>query len=415
MAERNRRHILVRGQTQAEAYRRPPRAVSGPKPQVPEDRIAHGEILRQGLLAADEQGRVRREQHDINVQGALDGIYISFESFAGARLALESLESRRGNVRPELVSVREIQHRDKIVEQATVFVPDGKLGSFLDRLSRYTGTASEDRPGHRKLFDPIAAIGLASLEQLWTDPPNEFPSPEKDSWWEVWLRRRDGSEHKRFVNFADSVGIRVSQAVLGFADRTVVLAQATATQLAVALDILDDLAELRRPQELAALLALESAEEQADWVAALAEQTRAASTDAPAVCVVDTGVHRSHPLLKASLSKSDCHTCDPTWDLLDHHGHGSEMAGLALFGDVGAALMSSGGVRLHHRLESVKSLPPAPRSNSKDLYGAVTATAASRVEVARPERRRVFAMAITSDGLRPTDAKTQRIPVEIFG
>lgn len=240
-------------------------------------------------------------------------------------------------------------------------------------------------------------------------PPNEFPSPEKASWWEVWLRRRDGSEHKRFVNFADSVGIRVVQAVLGFADRTVVLAQATATQLAVALDILDDLAELRRPQELAALLALESAEEQADWVAALAEQTRAASTDAPAVCVVDTGVHRSHPLLKASLSKSDCHTCDPTWCLLDHHGHGTEMAGLALFGDVGAALMSSASVRLDHGLESVKSLPPPPRSNQKDLYGAVTATAASRVEVARPERRRVFAMAITSDPLRSTDTKMRRV------
>lgn len=169
MAERNQQHILVRGQTQAERYRRPPPRIPSRKPQVPEDRIAHGEVLRQGLLAADEQGRVRREQHDLNVQGVLDGIYVSFESFAGVRLALESLDSKRGNVRPELVSVREIQHGDQIVEQATVFVPDGKLGSFLDRLSKYIDTASEERQRHRNLFDPIAAIGLASLEQLWTD------------------------------------------------------------------------------------------------------------------------------------------------------------------------------------------------------------------------------------------------------
>lgn len=408
MAERNRLHILVQARAQAEAYRPPPRRISGPKLPVPEDPLAHGHRLRQGLVAAEEQGRVRREQHDIEVQGAVDGIYVSFESFPDVHLALESLDPRRGKLHPELVAVREIESGDQIVEEATVFVPDGKLGYFLRQLDRYIRTAGEERQRHRNLYDRIAAIGLASLEQLWTDPPDELPVPEEVAWWEVWLRRRDGDEHHRFAAFAERAGIRVGQSVLGFADRTVVLVEATATQLAVALDVLDDLAELRRPQESAALLTFEAAAEQADWVATLAERTEPASADAPAVCVVDTGVYRLHPLLEMSLHTSDCHACDPRWGVGDHHGHGTEMAGLALFGDVGSALLSSGRVRLRHRLESVKLLPPRPSYNPKELYGAVTAAAASRVEVARPKRRRVFSMAITSDRLAETDTGEPR-------
>ena len=66
---------------------------------------------------------------------------------------------------------------DGIREQATVFVPDGKLGYFLKRLDEYAGTASTAKPENRNLVDRIASIGLASLEQLWTDPPSEFPEP----------------------------------------------------------------------------------------------------------------------------------------------------------------------------------------------------------------------------------------------
>ena len=41
-------------------------------------------------------------------------------------------------------------------------------------------------------------------------------------------------------------------------------------------------------------------------------------------------------------------------------------------------------LRLRHRLESVKLLPPLPGINAPELYGAVTASAASLVET-RPQ------------------------------
>jgi len=412
MVPRDNPHILVPVPALAEAYRPPPRRIRGAGLPALDDPLAHGQRLRRELADAETQGRIRREQQPIEVEGAIDGIYVSFESFPGIQLALESLDPRRGKIHPELVAVREIQSDGQIVEQATVFVPDGKLGYFLRQLDRYNRTAGEERQRHRNLYDRIETVGLASLEKLWTDSPDEFPGMEEVTWWEVWLRHRDSSEFERLATFAERAGLRLGQSVLGFADRTVALVEAPATQLAVALDVLDDLAELRRPQESAALLTFEPAEDQASSVAMLAERTEPASTQAPAVCVVDTGVYHRHPLLDTSLHNSDCHACDPTWGIVDHHGHGTEMAGLALFGDIGTALASSGTVRLRHRLESVKLLPPPPGYNPKELYGAVTATGVSQVEVARPERRRVFSMAITSDWLTPTDAAASRV---VFG
>ena len=76
------------------------------------------------------------------------------------------------------------------------------------------------------------------------------------------------------------------------------------------------------------------------------------------------------------------------------------MAGLALYGDVGAAVLSTATIRLRHGLESVKFLPPAG-ANPPELWGAVTATAASLVEIQAPQRQRVFSIATTAPTTTP--------------
>ena len=100
---------------------------------------------------------------------------------------------------------------------------------------------------------------------MWTDPPAQFPTGGDAVWWEVWLRRRDGQELERAKAFAQQTQLQVGPRTLAFTDRVVVLLLATAEQLTSALDVLDDLAELRRPRVPAELLALEGAADQADW------------------------------------------------------------------------------------------------------------------------------------------------------
>ena len=119
------------------------------------------------------------------------------------------------------------------------------------------------------------------------------------------------------------------------------------------------------------------------------------SGDAPAVCVLDTGVQHEHRLLADGLDDADCHRVDAQWRPDPVYPHGTEMAGLALYGDVEEALSAAGSVRLDHCLESVKILPDQGE-NEPRLYAAVTSTAVDMPELQAPERSRIFLMAVTA-------------------
>jgi hypothetical protein len=111
------------------------------------------------------------------------------------------------------MSVQEIPSTGgDVVERATVFVPEGTVSYFLDRLAAYVDTAGEATVTNRTLVDPIQSIRLATIEALWTDPPQEFPPAGQRVWWEVWLRRRDGHELERLRAFAEATGRMWGQA-----------------------------------------------------------------------------------------------------------------------------------------------------------------------------------------------------------
>ena len=282
------------------------------------------------------------------------------------------------------------------MEYATVYIPGGNLGYFLRKLGEYaTQNTATGHPRNANLVERIAALRLATIRELWTDDPDAFPDPHTVTWWEVWLRRSDGNEIERLQRVATQSDINVGARRLIFDNRVIVLVRATATQLASALDVIDDFADLRAAHVNSEFFTGLMPAEQADWINDLVRRTVLSDDDAPAACILDTGVNRGHPLLEHSLAVEDLHTCDPTWGPADHDGHGTEMAGVTLYGDVLAALESGLKIRLRHRLESVKVLPPVNGTDPK-LYGSITAEAVSRTEAQAPNRRRGFSMAITA-------------------
>jgi hypothetical protein len=96
--------------------------------------------------------------------------------------------------------------------------------------------------------------------------------------------------------------------------------------------VLNSVAEFRRAKETADFFDSLAPEEQPAWLEELLERIQFAASDnaTPHVCILDTGINRAHLLLEPVLTEADCHTVEPGWGTNDGHGHGTQMAGLAL-------------------------------------------------------------------------------------
>jgi hypothetical protein len=397
-----------------EEYKPHGRKIDVTKPTPPASRAKHGKALERALKGAFEEAIKRRDEAGIEVHGAVPGLYVQFESQPGVALQVTSLEDSRQGIEVVAVSHSKTDEAEpRRIERATVFVPDGKVKHFLKRFESYSKTTpkKERERRYEDMLDPVATLRLATLRGLWTDTAAAYPEENQTIWWEVWLRRQDGNELERLMDFAAAQEIDVAARRLLFDDRIVTLVRSAPAQLAASIDVLNDLAEVRKAKETATFFIGMGPEDQGEWTKELLDRVTPPSADAPAVCVLDTGVTRGHPLLESSLDAGDCHACDPAWGTHDHHGHGTEMAGLALYGDLTPVLAGTQRVVLRHRLESVKILPPDGRPvNPPDLYGAVTAEAASRAEIQAPGRRRTFSMSIAATDETPA-APVQTLPL----
>lgn len=398
MADRkNHRHIILEGYADTENYVYPGGGGSD-KPLPGRNRKSHAEYLLERLDKIRTEADKRKEAHKAVALPAKDGIHLEFESEPGFDLELKSLEDRRQGI--QLVAVRPSFEREDVT-LATVYVPEGKLGAFEKKVRKYAEEDTETgKPRHRKLVARISDIRLAHLRSFWTDRPELLPSPDEAIWWEVWLRTADEDAWDDFRKILEQLEIEVGERSLEFLDTRVLLAHGTLEQFATSIEVVDSIAELRRAKEVSFFMSL-TGQEQREWVDDLLERIVPPGPAAPSICVHDTGVNAGHPLLRVAADPEDLHAVDPAWGVTDHHpeGHGTGVAGLALYGDLIEVLAGDRPIEMAARLESVKILPPPPDSNDPELYGRIMEQAVSRVEVEHPRRRRVHEMAVsTVDG-----------------
>jgi len=374
------------------------------------DRPQHGGQLRQQLeQVQSEIAAVAESQKQQELESGI-GLQVAFTSFPEVELAFNQLARESSGI--ELYSLN--QNTEGTVTTATVFVPDGKLDVFERKITAYLderkGMAGQSLDNHR-LIDAIAEIRRATIDALWTDAPDCFPTQEEGQlWWEVWLPvRRDRDLVQRdFRRICEQFGINVSTHSLDFPERMVVQILGSLEQLTDALPLLNCVAELRRAKETAAFFNQLPVDEQSAWVDDLLSRTTFAEygDDVAHVCVLDTGVNQGHPLLSQSLANDDLHTVEPDWGVDDQHGHGTSMAGLALFGDLTSLLDSDEPLHVGHRLESVKLINAEGESADGELFGWRTQEAMSRVQVTSSDRLRNFMMPITSDDGRDRGSPT---------
>jgi hypothetical protein len=371
---------------------------SGMAGPPPADRRAHGVSLQRELDQAVAEAQARCDATGLGVVSGQRGTYVVVRGREGVKLAFQNLASAGLEPLAHPVEMREGQE-----DEITVFIPEGKLAGVFKRLAKY---AEEEK--NAALVDQIGQLRSATLRSLWTDADRLFPEPGQTVWLEVWLRNTPPGALDRFEALARQSDVRVATRSLLFGDRVVVLARATPEQLEHLMERSGDLAELRRAKPHPHAFTGMRNMDQAEWVAELAARIRPAAANAPAVCLLDTGVNRGHPLIAGSLAPDDTHSVNPDWGTADDsRGHGTQMAGLALFGTELPRLLEGGApVDLPHRLESVKILPPTG-GNDPDLYGAVTRDAITVAENHALDRSaRTFSMAITGEAEQPAGEPT---------
>lgn len=393
MADEILPHLKVDNAVKAALYKSPGSARS-PVP-LERPRREHGEkLLRQIANLRLRESDLRTARIARELPSAV-GMTIALEITPKGSLDFKSVDWKRDGV--EVLAVTETENSEIVA----VHVPDGKLSAFETRVTNFLHKDTNwDKPANASLVYAVENFKEAAFEELWTD--NESP-PEGEApfWCQVWLRAgRESPEelHARFRLLALKIGIEVESGYVIFPGRLVVAAFGTKLALTNAATLLDLVAELRAAETTAEYFLAElKPYEQSEWIDDLVARTvRSNGENVPYLTLLDTGVS-AHPLLDAHIDDVDKHCVEPSWHISDHDGHGTGMAGIAMYGNLVQAMSSTEPFVISHKLESVKILPPTGET-PPHLWGAVTTEAASRVEISKPLVNRVFTMMTTSDG-----------------
>ncbi|ACI94753.1 Y4bN protein [Afipia carboxidovorans OM5] len=370
---RDRPHLLLRNNGVREPYRRPNQVIT--PPALPDrERAAHAQALAQAVGQALGAARQQMAGRDAGVAVGTPGFYLEIQLPGSERAGLDLLADRRQHM--EVVAVREPEQPGDPL-RASVFVPARAENFYLRKIEAYRTTDTQSgRPRNEPLVSRIDTVRLATAHSLFTDEDRLFPiDPNERVWWEVWLR--DG-RRENFERVAQALNITLRPHAVRFPEREILLALSDAATLDRLVAHSDVVAELRRAKDTPAFFMGLGGAEQRAWSEELLARIGPPGQENVAVCLLDSGVRRTHPLIEPLLAAADCHTINPAWGVDDTpawQGHGTRMAGISLYGDL---------------------VPVAGPANDPELYGAITGEAIARAEVQAPQRRRAIAMAVTS-------------------
>lgn len=423
---------LLRGRiTRAEDFTSPrggPREAAALPVRDPTD---HGRLL--GAQLDEIYRAVARRTRD-DRDPAADRELVVLRPEPGHAVPPESLGDRRQGVR--VVSV------DDATGAVLIDAPRPDLPHLRAKVGEYVDDAKvSQRTGERRnapAIAPLAEVRLARLEDLAgrrllaameltsVGDPTPAPGPAFDAgtpapgpasepplasdalrWVEIQCRGG-----RRELTTATDKSRREVQRQLGRRGRTVPREFLAAERLVLfARMTLDDLRALVAATDCIYEVDLAGPAVR-DWLlvsqqAAPARELRDVAlapppADAPSVVSLDTGVATRHPLLApALLSARSAVPGDDSPEDVHQDGHGTLMAGVALYEDLGAVVERNAGA-LPHWLQSVKVLRrdgegPATEEQSA-LWPLVTqdAVALAEEEARGPDRRRVFALAVTA-------------------
>jgi len=357
-------------------------------------RRQHGEKIRNSFNDAVTEFTEGDEEYEF--------VYIEFESAINFELAFDSFEDSTGNIR--LASCKTIStftegEDEQTTYKVAVYLNRSAVSNFLNKVEKYL---EEDTPAgnpkYQRLVANIEDIRAATLESFWQEPEVGFPSSNDNVWWEVWFSKSDRAAILESFPSLRENGILVNERLLEFPENTVCLIKGTPNQLGRTILYQDNLAELRKPVETSDFFASLDRTWSQEFIDDLRTRvTNQIEQHGISVCLLDTGVNRINPLLEDLIPARNLDSINPSWTTSDsyRYGHGTQMAGLILYGDLNEPLSSSNSILVSNRVESIKIFN-ASSPNDPDLYGQITLEAIASAEVINPDNKRVVCLAVTA-------------------
>lgn len=323
-----------------------------------------------------------------------DGYYLDID-LANADISETVLNSKKHGV--HLMTFAQDKSKETEEVTATVYVAKPKKKWLHTKLEDYRTKTTKNGRRQEALINRIEKIHQSTIWSFIADEKDRDDygrmTPTQHGYFEIWMSNDEELYAKNLSKFG-ILGITQVGKRLQFTDSIIVLVKTTPQALEDIPYTLDAIQEVRIYHQPSVLT--EGSEcEQREWCELIKEYTRNNTNAGSAkVAILDTGVNNGHPLLEAFIEEQDCVAVIAT-DTADHEGHGTQMTGLTLYGDM-SPIINGSGVEVSHKAMSIKMMPGnGEKANAEDAYGPITEDALIE---ARKRGAKVCCMALTQEG-----------------
>ena len=347
--------------------------------------VAHGKKIFRCFSSIIETERPEYLPEDYKV-------YITVEGSKDLLNVLSSLENERQNINVKISTIKTDGKNYRI----TLCVNKKYLTSFYKKLNGYISELTKKGvPKNRELMNEIENVSKSVINDLWIGENDLMPPANIKKWCEVWIL---DTKKDSFIGICNELGIRHNpKSIMKFVERIVMQIEISATDMKNLLLNYDLIGEFRPINALSSFWTSLHRAEQSNWVDNLLSRLEVENKSNTIINVMDTGVNNRHPLLKKIISDSDCDSCNPIWKEIDTDGHGTEMCGIAVYGDLQQCLEQNTKIQIKHGVISTKLLPTGNYKNEEVSYGAITSEAISRSRILHPRKNIINCLAVTED------------------